>query len=171
VYIDVVASQDGTPGYDTTSPTAWTLVPTTPAGYPNAGYPGLVTIQKPISFNNLHLNNLTTVTANANGLTRPVVDSGYQLGDPSFPTVPPGLDIYFPPQPAPPRFTFTRVLQFDPQGAVSILGTIGGVAPTIEIGMQPTHGNVLPANELTGNGNQAAIQVDGTTGAVTIYRQ
>ena len=164
VYMAAVATQDGTAGYDQDSD-VWTPIT---AGYPN---PDLVLIQKPVFFDNLHLANVSNNTTG--GMSRPAPPGPkFEVGDPNFPSPPGGLAISLPLGAATPQFTFTQVLQFDPQGAVSVLEPYRfrtGVADRIEIGLQPTHGTALPAN--ANNGNQAALQIDGTTGNVTVYRQ
>lgn len=70
---------------------------------------------------------------------------------------------------------FRKVIEFDPQGVARPqvdLATPGVTGKTIvgwiEIGLQPSHGgNVSNASN---EKNVAAIQVDGTTGAVRLYR-
>ena len=67
---------------------------------------------------------------------------------------------------------FTKVIEFDPEGEVLYQGAVnaGGTVPELEIGLQPVHGNNGGAAPAAPKGNDAAIQIDGTTGAVTIYR-
>jgi hypothetical protein len=108
-------------------------------------------------------------------MVRPEIDDPYQVACAQFsPTstttpFPNGMALTIPVGSANPRVTLTKIIQFDPQGAVSVLG--GGLVSAIEIGLQPTHGSTVPQPPANPNtGNQAAIQIDGTTGAVTIYR-
>jgi hypothetical protein len=68
-----------------------------------------------------------------------------------------------------PEYTFTKVIEIDPQGIARIQqgGTFDPTIPSyIEIPLLPTHGSTLLAN----NPNQAAIQLDGMTGTVNTYR-
>jgi prepilin-type N-terminal cleavage/methylation domain-containing protein len=166
VWLDVVASQDGTPGYDT-GLTQWNLIP---AGYPGAGQLDLTPIQKPEYFDNTHIAELEN-SGNIDGsMNRPVVANADQVGDSSFDsTLNPGMELALPLGSPSPRVTFTKIIQFDPQGVPSVLGV--GIVPSIEIGLQPTHGgNIPPLPTSATLGNQAALQLDGTTGTVTVYR-
>ena len=65
------------------------------------------------------------------------------------------------------QYSFKNVISFDPQGAARIQYANNAltVAPYIEIGLQQTHGKLLSAG-----GDVAAIQIEGLTGAVRIYR-
>ena len=171
VWVDVEASADGTAGYNTTSPTTWNQA------YQNTTAPDLIPIQKPAFYDNVHLVYLPDDAPNngsAGGMVRPVVAAADQVGDSSFVLAnqapfPGGLALTIPSGSANPRVTLTKVIQFDPQGVPSILTV--GLVPAIEIGLQPTHGQAIPPVPTSSTtGNQAAIQIDGTTGAVTIFR-
>jgi len=88
-----------------------------------------------------------------------------------------------------PQYTFTQVIEFDPQGSARILAgstqgsaAAGTVSQTsipyfIEIGLEVANGatanpapTVEQASGTTSPGQIAAIQVDGMTGATHIYR-
>jgi prepilin-type N-terminal cleavage/methylation domain-containing protein len=74
------------------------------------------------------------------------------------------------------QYTFNTVFQIDPQGVVCFVpsGATGSgqyIVPLIELGLQQTHGEIIPnADQTTGGHNFAAIQVQGITGRVQIYR-
>ena len=166
VWIDVVASQDGTPAYPSTV-TTWNLIP---AGYPGAGQPDLIPIQKIEYFDNVHIAELENSGTISGSMNRPIVANANQVGDATFDaSLNPGMQLTVPLASANPRVTFNKIIQFDPQGVPSVLGV--GIVPAIEIGLQPTHGvNIPPPPTSATLGNQAALQLDGTTGTVTVYR-
>ena len=64
------------------------------------------------------------------------------------------------------QYTFTRVIEFDPRGCPHVVYSANAdtLAQYLEIGL----GEWVP-NGAT-NGNVAAIQIDGLSGAVTVYR-
>ena len=67
------------------------------------------------------------------------------------------------------HYTFNQVIEIDPQGIARIQSgsAYSSTIPSfIEIGLLPTHGGAVNAS----SANQAAVQVDGMTGAVSIYR-
>jgi len=71
------------------------------------------------------------------------------------------------------QYSFKTVINFDPQGVARIQGASNTdtVPQYMEIDLQPTHGNSVPAVPTNQNtGNQAAIQINGMTGATHIYR-
>ncbi len=64
--------------------------------------------------------------------------------------------------------TNTQVICFNPQGGVLLNGT---AVQWLEIDVQPMLGTVTPTVPLNVNrGNQAALVIDGVTGAVNVYR-
>jgi hypothetical protein len=62
------------------------------------------------------------------------------------------------------RHTFTRCIQFDPQGGATVIGSEG--AYRFELGIVPARGAQRDLNSR----NVAVLQVDAVTGAVKIYR-
>jgi prepilin-type N-terminal cleavage/methylation domain-containing protein len=80
------------------------------------------------------------------------------------------------------QYNFNCVLYFDPTGAARLPDNSmsqtagqsplpGELDPYIELDLQPTHGNAVPAPPATTiTGNIAAIQIDGMTGQARIYR-
>ncbi|MCE0499340.1 MAG: prepilin-type N-terminal cleavage/methylation domain-containing protein [Methylacidiphilales bacterium] len=107
-------------------------------------------------FNNLDLpQSLTATTGTLSG--RPTAD--YIVGSTGFPTASTTITSG--------NFTFSKIMAFDPQGVVHIpSSTPQSGLQYLEIDMQESNGNTAP----TAATNVSAIQVDGLTGAVTIYR-
>ena len=177
VVIATVASKDGTRIYDPTSPPA--LISSTT---PLSNY--LTPIGKLQKFDNLHLaslngiNNQSVVSAipSTSGMSRPVIlDNGYDLGNAACCPSPGFAGFYWPltaANAASSQYTFLKVINFNPQGMAHIqYATNTGFIPLyMEIGLQTTHGNVAVSSTNQAVGNQAAIQVDGMTGATRIYR-
>jgi hypothetical protein len=68
----------------------------------------------------------------------------------------------------PAQHNFSKVIEFDPQGVPRVQSGAtydSSVSTCIEIALVPAQGNAV-----TATGNQAAIQIDGVTGAVRLYR-
>ncbi len=63
-----------------------------------------------------------------------------------------------------PRHTFTRCIQFDPQGGATVVGSEG--VYRFELGIVPARGAQRDSN----SANVAVLQVDAVTGAVKVYR-
>lgn len=162
IVVATVASRDGTRGYEVTgtlSSPAW-------ANYNNGA--NLVAIGRLQRFENLHLAPLFSALPNQGGMSRPSVSSGnYQLGNASCASITP---FDWPPGKAPGtgQYSFTKVINFDPQGVARIQMVSNGDAidTYMEIGLIPTHGNTVPATLA----NVAAIQVNCMTGGTRIYR-
>ena len=165
VAVAVVASRDGTRGYDASngtlgSPSCW-------ANY-NLGS-NLIAISKLQYFDNIHLAPLFSTLPNSGGLARPSVSSAtYMIGNSASTSVTP-FDWPLGSTIGAGQYSFTKVINFDPQGVARIqtTGNQDGIVTYMEIGLIPTHGNSAPA---TTPANVAAIQIDGMTGATRIYR-
>ena len=77
-----------------------------------------------------------------------------------------------------PQYTFSNVIQFDPQGSARVLQSQGSssvdtssVPWCIEVCLQQSHGSVTPPAVTNSDvGNQAILQIDGMTGGVRIFR-
>jgi hypothetical protein len=78
-----------------------------------------------------------------------------------------------------PQYTFVKVVEFDPQGSARVISGSNpasfpdAIPQYIEIGLQPAHGAVAagpPADQATHAGQIAAIQINGISGAVQMYR-
>jgi prepilin-type N-terminal cleavage/methylation domain-containing protein len=156
VAVAVVASKDGTRGYDVTNgslpTTAWT-------NYQNGA--NFVAISKLQHFENLHLANLGA-PPNIGNMMRPTPD--YTLNTSVTPfDWPLGKPI------GGGTYRFTKVISFDPQGVTRIQasGTRDTIVQYIEIDLAPAHGNVISS---ANPANIAAIQIDGVTGATHVYR-
>jgi prepilin-type N-terminal cleavage/methylation domain-containing protein len=65
------------------------------------------------------------------------------------------------------KYNFSSSLCFNPQGSVLFNGT---AVQWVEIDLQPYLGTTAPAPPTANQGNQAALMIDGATGAVTVYR-
>jgi hypothetical protein len=81
----------------------------------------------------------------------------YPVGYPTLPTA---------------QYTFTTAIQFNPRGEARLIvpnasSPVQPLQTIVEIGLEPTHGTSLVAN----NQNVAAVQITGIAGNVQIYRQ
>ncbi len=150
VVLAVVASKDGTCGYNVNNP-----------GSLDAS--NLVPLSKIKSFFNLRLADLTeTPTGN---MVRPEVASNESaLGNSSCQSATP---FAWPVNSSQVQYFFSKVIQFDPQGVARIQSSSNqdGIVSYMEIGLQQAQGK-LAASVC----NVAAIQIDGMTGATRIYR-
>ena len=112
--------------------------------------------------NNLHIPASLSATSGTLA-NRPSADYslGSSTGSTSYPTVSSGNII------TAGNFTFTKVIAFDALGVVHIPTSpaISGFQ-YIEIDAEPTNGTVISTNTT----NVSAIQIDATTGAVTVFR-
>ena len=126
--------------------------------------------RKLVHFENLHLADFTSLTATYGPMSsRAVIDgtTSLSLGSPSVNST---ATIAWPLGAAAPQYQFTKIIQFDTQGVASIPG-IATIPQYIEIALQQTHGSSIPAAPTNlAAGNQVAIQEDGITGALHIYR-
>ena len=177
VAMAVVASKDGTRGYDinnpgdgkTNTPGSWI------ANYYNGVTPNganLVAIGKLQHFENTHLAPLASTLPNSGGLTRPVVSNGsYQLGNTTYNPNPSACSTPFdwPLGSALDKgqYSFKRVINFDPQGIARIQYKTNAdeITQYMEIGLQQTNGTLVSSGS-----NVTAIQVDCMTGGIHIYR-
>ena len=144
VVISVVSSGDGTQTYSNAS--APTALPST----------SLAQVSKLMKIPNSHLDVLT-----AAAVTRPSVPANtYQVGNSAF-----ANGTTFPyPLSGTPTYTFTNIIQFNPQGDATRIVDV----PTqwMEIGLRPSHGSSTD----TASKNVVAVQISGIGGKVTVYR-
>ena len=177
--VAVVASRDGTRGYDASSSTlsspCW-------LNYNNGA--NLVAINKLQCFENMHaahanlLNGFDAVKdsagmAGAAGMRRPGIISNCYVLSCEASASSTSLTPFAWPLGNPlgsGQYQFNTVINFDPQGVarVQMKTNQDGIVAFMEIGLIPTRGNSLP------NGmpqNVAAIQIDGMTGTSRTYRQ
>jgi prepilin-type N-terminal cleavage/methylation domain-containing protein len=152
VALATIASMDGTRPY-TTPDTLTTSTNIMPLG-------------KVHYFDNLHLTNAESLVSGPNMTGRP-----NSTNNPSF--VPLGqvdTTTSFNWTNGSAKYNFTKIVEFDPQG-VARAQTNATYNPAIqnyiELALVPTHGNIAPA---TTPANQAAVQINGLTGAVRVYR-
>ena len=178
VVIAVVASRDGTRGYDATNNNL--AVPPWPD---NKG--STLTAVTPVrSFENVHLAafnilngpnapdvNTPNSSVGSGNMLRPLIQStSYVLTGLSMSSGGSVTQFSWPLGSAlgAGKYTFPTVIHFDPQGSVRIQTKTNqaGLAQTMEIGLQTAHGNVVDANSK----NVAALQLNCTTGRTRIYR-
>jgi len=163
--MSIVASKDGTRGYDLTNPTlpnpAWT-------NYNNGA--NLVAVTKLQYLDNVHLattlNGPSYQPPTSGSMARPWIQSNnYVIGNAS-PSVTPfdwplgsGLSAG--------QYSFQKVINFDPQGVVRIQYSTDSdaIAAYIEVGLQQTHGTSVSSSP-----NVVAIQLGGVGGEVSVYR-
>ncbi len=144
----------------------------------SASYPNITTQLQAISklqiLNNVHLGDLTHVASGnmARTTANTVLSDDSSSGIPQATSA---LSFTWPVTSTAAQYTFQTVLQFDPQGVASFqpsgsVSTGQYIVPLIELGLQPVHGaSVAPL--LTGAGlNCVALQIQGVTGRVQVYR-
>ena len=123
---------------------------------------GVVAISKAQMLNGAHLTSTASLTAEGN-MKRPSADL-----DMSSTTAHANFQFKWPIG-GTPKYTFARVIEFDPQGVARVQTTASGsssVVPCIEIALVPARGNTV----LAANANQASVQINGITGATRIFR-
>jgi prepilin-type N-terminal cleavage/methylation domain-containing protein len=159
VAVAMVASKDGTRGYDVTVPNllnpAWT-------NYNNGA--NLVAVGKLQYLNNVHLAGALTTTGN---MTRPSVSSNnYIIGLAPNSVTP--FDWPLGSALNGGQYSFKKVINFDPQGVARIQysNNTTTISPYTEIDLQQTHGTTVDVN----NPNVVAIQLSGVAGGVAMYR-
>jgi prepilin-type N-terminal cleavage/methylation domain-containing protein len=158
VAIAMVASKDGTRGYDITNPTlpnpAWT-------NYNNGA--NLVAVGKLQYLNNIHLAGALTMVGN---MARPNVSNDYLIGNAPASVTP--FDWPLGSALNGGQYSFQKVISFDPQGVARIQYSTNNdtISTYTEIGLQQAHGAVVDTNSL----NVVAIQLSGVGGSVAIYR-
>jgi hypothetical protein len=153
VAVAIVASKDGTPTLKSAN---------------------LYALQKVARFDNLHLADFTNMTASAGPMSaRALIDgiTSLSVGSPTFAsTQSPAPTFSWPLQATTAQYQFTKIIQYDSQGVASIPG-VSTIPQYIEVALQQTHGNSIPALPANlSSGNQIAIQTDGITGFLHIYR-
>ncbi|MEI6491033.1 MAG: prepilin-type N-terminal cleavage/methylation domain-containing protein [Verrucomicrobiota bacterium] len=160
VAVAVVASKDGTRGYDVTM----NSLPT-PAWSDTNLSSNLVAIGKLQRFENIHLAPKFSTIPNGGGTTRPTVSSSfYQIGNSACTSVTP-FDWPIGSATGLGQYSFQKVVNFDPQGIARIQSknNSDSIAQYMDIGLQQTRGANLSTNV-------AAIQIDCMSGTTRIYR-
>jgi prepilin-type N-terminal cleavage/methylation domain-containing protein len=166
--MSIVASKDGTMLYTLPLGSAFTL-----DAPPNQT--ALIQVGKLVKINNVHMKTFAAPTSTPPPLdtfdTRPAPTPTAQIGDTTPST--PCLTFHYPVGGASPQYTFTKVVQFSPHGA----GVVGSsnyfasgatLAPISEIGVEPTHGAVVPTSTPA---DVIAIQFTGFGGDAKVYRR
>jgi len=161
VVMSVVASNDGTAIYTSSSP--GTISPTR-----------LIQVGKLTKIDSVHLWTHSDTPQTPTGSTfsyRPNVTSTYCIGDTSPPNSTGILFQYPVGSPAPAaQYSFKKGVQFSPGGVAQIINSTTSFSPqpAAEIALKPTHGNVAPSSIPA---NVVAIQFTGIGSNVTIYRR
>jgi len=193
VIISMVASQDGTTYSDNVisaaSPSAFGADNTTTS----SNKVSLTQIAPLVKLANLHMVAANSETSSGNTPARPAVALAYQVGDPtgqapnnatgSFAlhvgaTASNPTSFTYPLQVAgatqAAQYTFSKIIEFNPQGEASkiVENVFTGPGPqnAIEIALQATHGSAVSTYSASTNQNVAAIQVEGLSGQVRVYR-
>jgi prepilin-type N-terminal cleavage/methylation domain-containing protein len=173
----VVATSDGSRGYDPTSAAAGTTIPDT--SLPAYANTQLVVVAPLRHFDNMHLIALTAADITAFGTNYPIKDTTgdtipfYDLATASSDSA---LTFNWPlgAAAAVTQYTFGTdpgtIIQFNPQGEAQIItgANTSSYLQRIELDLVPTHGNVVPTTAILPN--QASILIDGASGAVSLYR-
>lgn len=165
--VATVAARDGTRGYGILS-----SLPD-PAWGNYRGGSGLVPLGTLEIFENIHLVASLGAPPSEGSMARPTVNSSHRFGEAACKSVTPfAWPLGAPLEPAQCQYYFQKVIQFDPQGTARIQYSTNqdNIVRWIEIALQQTHGNRVPAVPEAGTGAVAAIHIDGMTGAVRIYR-
>lgn len=148
-----VASSDGTLPYSAAAP----------AAIPGAN---LVLTSKLVKIDNLHLVNFP-VTVGSVAIPSPGATANASIGN----TTPAAasLTTFTYPLTGTAQYTFTKALQFSPQGEARIDNSSSTypLVPVIELGLQSTHGSVVDPVSV----NLVSIQVTGVGGDVAVYRR
>jgi hypothetical protein len=162
VVVVAMATRDGTRGFDANS--------SDPAGSWSSNYnngSNLLLVNKPLYVNNLHLP--AQQEASTANMARPALSSSSDLiNGPSIQSETPLAYPLGSPLTGG-QYTFNRVIYFDPTGASHMqlpTTTSGEIDPYLEVDLQPTHGTSVQSTAA----NLAAIQIDGMTGAIRVYR-
>jgi prepilin-type N-terminal cleavage/methylation domain-containing protein len=165
VAVAIIASKDGTRGYDATNSSlsnpAWTT-------YSNGA--NLVAISKLQRFENIHLattlNGFGNQPPTSGNMARPYIQSNnYVIGN--APTSVTPFDWPLGSALNAGQYSFQKVINFDPQGVARIQYSTNtnGIGAYMEIGLQQTHGTAVSSSA-----NVAALQIDCMTGSTRKYR-
>ena len=148
--MSTVASSDGT----NVASTSGTIAPTK-----------LIQVGKLTKIDNVHVaTNLSVGSGASPGSTfdtRPAVGSTYCLGNTANSTTPFQYPVGSP-------YTFLKAVQFGPGGEARINNNGNSLQTAVEIGLEPTHGNVIPSSLPA---NVVAIQIGGVGADVIVYRK
>jgi prepilin-type N-terminal cleavage/methylation domain-containing protein len=161
--MSIIASKDGTMLYTGNLTSNVVLDQATPCP--------LIQVGKLVKIENVHLKGFTAPTSTPppeSFDTRPSFTSAAaQIGDTGYPPNP-ALSFRYPVGSSSPQYTFTKVVQFSPRGEGVITNSTYTFVRVSEIGVEPTHGAVVPSSTPA---NVVAIQFNGFAGDVRIYRR
>jgi prepilin-type N-terminal cleavage/methylation domain-containing protein len=167
VALSIVATSDGTSDYSSSNSSVWTS-----AG--NGTGANLTQVRQVQTFDGFHIASTAFPTATTGNMARPSnVETTPALlpaaNGPVTPfAVPLGADVTTSGGKYNFNNTNSEVICFNPQGGALLNGS---AVQWLEIDVQPMLGTVAPAVPTNVNqGNQAALIVDGVTGAVSVYR-
>jgi len=172
VAIVVVASKDGTRDYDAdnnslTNP-VWGIGAGSSIKVTNGA--NLMAINKLQRFENVHLATTYASLGTTGNMTRQAPGTSYIIGNSTCSSYTPfAWPLGSALNSASAQYNFTKVINFDPQGVARIEFGVQNspIVQCMEIGLVPSHGNSVSTSNPA---NVAAIQIDGMTGAVRIYR-
>jgi prepilin-type N-terminal cleavage/methylation domain-containing protein len=145
--VAVVASLDGARPYTSTSGSLATS--------------DITLIEKPQLFSGVHLTSSASLSNGAIMTSRP--SASVDLSGATAATT------FQWPLSGPSKYSFTKVIEFDPQGVARVQANAQyspSIQSYLEVPLVPANGDAVSSNI----SDQAAVQVDGVTGAVTIYR-
>ena len=163
--MSIVASKDGTRGYDVTNPglvsPAWT-------SYSNGA--NFFAVTKLQYLDNIHLattlNGPSYQPPSSGNMARPWIQfDNYVIGNAPFSVTP--FDWPLGSALNAGQYSFKKVINFDPQGVARIQYSTNSdsIATYTEVGLQQTHGTSVSASP-----NVVAIQLGGVGGEVSVYR-
>jgi hypothetical protein len=123
-------------------------------------------ISKLSKIDNLHLVDFP-VTVGSAVIQSPGATANLSIGS-ATPAEPSATSFTYP-LTANAQYTFTKALQFSPQGEARVDNSSGSypLVPVVELGLQSTHGSTVDATSV----NLVSIQVTGVSGDVFIYRR
>lgn len=161
VAVLAVATRDGSRGFDANN--SWI------ANYNDGS--NFVVITKPLYVTGLHL--LSQAEPSTGNMNRPSLSSTEDLISNASTDTPLAWPLGSSVQ-GNAQYTFTHVIYFDPEGAshaqLPDTTSVGQIDPYLEFDLQPTHGDSVSSAQNASADNFAAIQIDGMTGAVRVYR-
>ena len=155
VALSVVASKDGTDLGTSVNQAGNRIDITT----------GVIPISKVMRLGNAHIGD-TGIPANdgTDFESRPSVNINYRIGATGTQY---DSDYYFVEQ----GTQFNRWIRFSPRGETVVKGGATQITPYAEVGLLPTHGDILAAGVNPASGNLVAIQISGFGGNVRIFRR
>lgn len=197
VVISLVASEDGTRYNDNVISGTLPLAFGVDSSAASSNKTVLTQLAPLLKLSNVHIVAANSGSSTGNNPARPGVPAAYQLGEAAgqtpnnsggafaqhagsgganpttfaYPLAVAGVT-------STPQYTFAKIIEFNPQGEASkiVENVFSGPGPQgeIEIALQPTHGNAVDGLYSASTSPvpaAAAIQVEGLSGQVRLYRQ